>query len=221
MNKFISIGTQCTTADLLKRFNIRNESYPFDWVLSTPQFIYTIIKLLLVDKMDIEYIVDNHFFVCDARANCKIIEHYYTEKTGQTLVNTKYNVCFPHDTLEDRDKYVRRLERLRNTLLDENCFIYLIYVSVSSPTNGNYTLNGVETIHDLYEYIDKINDIMKSIRNTYKIVVFDTNKPPNVVPSDNEHMIYCDIQQQNWFYNMLPELVDKFNKLIETNDIVL
>lgn len=221
MSKFISIGSQCTTPTLLKILQVQNESHPFDWMLSTPEFVYTIIKLLFVDKEDVEYIIDNHFFMCDARAQLHTIEHHTIDENGPVLVNTKYNVCFPHDTLADRDKYIRRLQRFKNTLLDNNCFIYFMYVSVSSPNNGNYTLDGVEPIQQLYEYIDKINNILKTIRNTYKIVVFDTNKPADVVPLDNEHIIYRDIEPKNSWNELLPELVEKCNYLIETNDIII
>jgi hypothetical protein len=33
--EFISIGPYCETAILLKKYNYRNSSYPFDWIFSS------------------------------------------------------------------------------------------------------------------------------------------------------------------------------------------
>jgi len=219
MNTYISIGSHCTTATLFDRLQVKKKSFPFDWMFSTPQFVYTIIKLLLIDKKEIEDIVDNHFFVCDKRAILPRSEHLILDKDGTVLVNSKYNVSFPHDTISERDKYIRRMERFKQTLLDTDNYLYFVYVSVSSPNNGNYTIDGVETIQQLYEYIEQINNILKDMRTTYKIIVFDTNKPSGVIPSDILHLMYYDIEKKNYWGELLPELIDKCNNLI-TNKVI-
>jgi len=70
-------------------------------------------------------------------------------ENGSVLVNSKYDVCFPHDTLDNRDKYIRRMERLKKIILNKDNFIYFVYISVSSPTDGNYTLDGIEPIMNI------------------------------------------------------------------------
>ena len=222
MNTYISIGSQCTTPVLFDRLQVKKESLPFDWMFSTPQFVYTIIKLLLIDKKEIDDIVDNHFFVCDKRAQLQdhiLYEHHILNKDGPVLVNSKYNVCFPHDTVSDRDKYIRRMERFKQILLDTNNYLYFVYVSISSPNSGNYTIDRVEPIQQLYEYIEKIHNILKDMRTNYKIIVFDTNKPYDVIPSDILHLMYYDIEKKNKWMELLPELIDKCNNLINNNVI--
>jgi hypothetical protein len=108
------------------------------------------LKLLLIDKKEIEDIVDNHFFICDKRAKLHGEEHHISGVDGQVLLNSKYNVCFPHDTESDRDKYVRRIDRLKKLITDKDNFLNFVYVSVSSPRNGNYTIDGVKPIQQLY-----------------------------------------------------------------------
>ena len=218
MNIYISIGAQCTTATLFDRLQVKNKSLPFDWMFSTPQFVYTILKLLIEQKQ-IEDIIDNHFFVCDKRAVLKEVEHHILTENGPVLVNSKYNVCFPHDTMESRDKYIRRLERLKQLIFNKDIFLYFIYISVSSPNSGNYTLDGLEPIQEVYEYIEKINSILKDIRSNYKILIFHTNKPPEVIPLDMVHIRHYDIKQKNSSRELLPELVDKCKKLIESRVI--
>ena len=205
---YISIGSQCTTPTVFDRLNIKNMSLPFDWMFSTPEFVYTILKLLLIDKLDINEIVDNHFFYCDKRATLSRVEHHTINTDGQVLVNSKYNVCFPHDTLSDRDKYIRRIERLKEIILDKGNFIYFVYVSVSSSSSGNYTLDGVEPIQNIYEYTEKINSIIEQIRNNYKIILFDTTMPLNTRQSDNSNIIYNVIPQKNSWGELIPEILN-------------
>jgi hypothetical protein len=208
---FISIGAQCTTAALFQKLQLKRETLPFDWMFSTPQFVYTIIKLLLIDKKEIDDIVDNHFFVCDKKAYCPGAEHHILNEDGPVLVNSKYMVCFPHDTESDRDKYIRRMKRFKEYLLDTDNYLYFVYVSCSSHDIGNYTINGIEPIQKLYEYIKQINNILKYTRINYKILVFDTNKTCGVIPSDD--IMYFDIEKKNLWIDLLPELIDKFNNL--------
>lgn len=219
MNIFISIGAQCTTPTLFDRLEVKKESLPFDWMFSTPNFVYTIIKLLLIDKKEIDDIIDNHFFACDKRAELQDVEHHVLNEHGHVLVNSYYNVCFPHDTISDRDKYIRRMHRFKQILLNKETFLYFVYVSVSSPNSGNYTLNGIEPIENLYEYIEQINSILKIIRTTYKIIVFNTNTPADVIASDTSHLLYYDIEKKNSWSELLPELVFKCNSLIDNKVI--
>jgi hypothetical protein len=220
MNNYISIGSQCTTATLFDRLGVKKESLPFDWMFSTPQFVHMIIKLLLIDKKEIEDIVDNYFFVCDKMAvHNNIQQHFITDDSGNSLINSKYNVCFPHNTLCDRDKYIRRINRLKEIILNKENFIYFVYVSMSCPDRNNYAIDGVEPIQQLYEYIEQINSILKDIRTTYKIIVFDTNKPSDAIPSDILHLMYYDITPKHSWGELLPELIDKCNNLIDNGVI--
>ena len=89
MKIYISIGAQCTTTVLFDKLHVKKETLPFDWMFSTPYFVYTILKFLLVDKKDVSDIVDNHFFICDKKASMNEVEHHITNKTGSVLVNSK------------------------------------------------------------------------------------------------------------------------------------
>ncbi len=79
-------------------------------------------------------------------------------------------------------------------------------------------MDGVEPIQHIYEYIEKINCIIKQFRSNYKIIVFDTNKPLDVKPFDILHIAYCDIEKKNKWDELLPEIIDKCNTLINNNN---
>jgi hypothetical protein len=212
MNKiYISIGAHCTTPTLFDNLHIKKESLPFDWMFSTPEFVYTILKLLLIDNMPIEDIVDNHFFKCDKLADFlpSNPSNYITNINGHVLINSKYNVCFPHDTLGDRDKYIRRLERLKEIIINSNNFLYFVYVSVPSTNSGYFKIDCAEPIKEIYHYIHKINLLIKDITTNYKILIFDTDINPKV-STDKTHIFNYRIRQKKTWQELLPELIHKF-----------
>jgi len=217
MSIYISIGAQCATPTLFERLQVKKESLPFDWMFSTPEFVYTILHLLLIENKEIHDIIDNHFFICDKRAILKSVEHHSLHENGSVLVNTKYNVSFPHNEPSDREKYIRRMERLKKIILDKENFINFVYISVASPTNGNYTLDDVEPIQDIYGYIEKINSILKNIRTNYQILIFDTNRPSDIRPSDSLRIKYYDLQQKTAWHELLPELIDKYSIILKNH----
>ena len=94
---YIPLGIQCLTPNILKYNNIRTNSYPFDWILSNPYFIYKMLYLLLEDGMDINKIVREHFFRNDQKCWFDRKEHYTFRKNGGAICNELYNVVFPHD----------------------------------------------------------------------------------------------------------------------------
>jgi len=232
---YISIGAQCTTTELFEKIGVKRESLPFDWIFTTPEFVYIILKLLIIDNLDISDIIDNYFFVCDtagyvhgvehyydAAGNIHGVEHYTLDPNGPVPINSKYGVAFSHYTKNDRDIFARRLERLKKLLLDKNNFLYLVYVSVSSKVGGNYTINGIEPIQDIHGYINKICDILKTITNSFKILVFDTGisgLSDTVTTSDNKFIYLYKLEEKNTRNELFPELLTICTTLIKNNII--
>jgi hypothetical protein len=46
---------QCTgyNYQVFEKLGVKHESLPFDWIFTTPKFVYIILKLLVIDKLDI------------------------------------------------------------------------------------------------------------------------------------------------------------------------
>jgi hypothetical protein len=97
----------------------------------------------LENKINIEEIVNNHFFYCDKRANHENDEAYYTHSNGIALYNSKYDVIFPRDKNDEENKmkYIRRLSRLKDLILNSNEKLVFIYSSQSSLKSGNFTID--------------------------------------------------------------------------------
>lgn len=167
---------QCTGPEILRLHNLRSHAYPFDWVLSTPKFVYQLLLLLLEIEMPVEQIVNDYFLQIDKKVDFKIVEQYYCCDNGVSLCNTKYNVVFPHDKLNDdtRAKYMRRFQRLKDVILNENEKICFIYTSQSSLKNGNYTIEDKNILTDVYLYLNLIYELIKRHRSDFHFYIFDS-----------------------------------------------
>lgn len=206
-NTYISIGSQCSTPLLFFNTGVKGKSLPFDWIISTPEFVYTILKLIFIDNLNINTIVDDYFFICDKSASSPLEGKFITDENGAAFINSKYNVCFVHDKITDREKYIRRMQRLKDTILNKNNFLNFVYVSTSSPDTGNYAFDGVEPIQNLHEYLEKISIIINCITTNYRIIVFDSHKRSHI---SSEHIFYYDIEAKDQWGELMPELVYKF-----------
>ncbi len=171
----IPIGIQCTTTTF-KKYVENTHTLPFDWMFTTPSFVFEMLDLLLDKNINIEELVEDHFFYCEKRADLNGPEHYYTCDDGFALFNTKYNVIFPHDefNIDNIDKYIRRFERLKDIILNSTECLYFIYTSPSSLESGNFTIDGNIVINDVYVNLSKIYKLISKFRNNYKIILFDT-----------------------------------------------
>ena len=174
----IPIGIQCTSAKFKHEIN-SSESLPFDWMFATPKFVYEMLNLLLVQNMDIEELVNEHFFFCEKKAGLSSkLEYYYTCENGFAPFNAKYGAIFPHDHGDKKDtvdKYVRRFIRLKDILLHSPEELCLLYVSPSSTDIGNFAIDGRLVVQDTYFYLTKIYEMIGTVRkDKYQMYCFDT-----------------------------------------------
>ncbi len=202
----IPIGIQCTCATFKNKIK-KTETLPFDWMLSTPKFVYEMLVLLLEKNLDVEELVKNHFFICDKKANIKKKEYYYTCDNGFALYNSRYNVIFPHDTYnaETIDKYVRRFERLKNIIINSPDNLYFIYSSQSPLTKGNFKIDDNIVIKDVYFYLSQIYDLIGRFRNNYKIILFDSIQEEQINLL-NENIVLCKLNSCNTWTTMITQM---------------
>jgi hypothetical protein len=166
----VSIGNKCPTAIILKELNIYNESFPFDYIPTTPCLILKYMK--------------NQ-------------DDFYPKKN---IVRTSDEVWFGHfDINENYDKTIetfkRRFTRLFGLLQNKKkiLFVYTSEADVYNEMNNKYNNNYynlskiVEYIIETYKYENfKILCIHtnKSFPDTNNMVNFTINVPDNYI-SDN------------------------------------
>jgi hypothetical protein len=211
----IPIGIQCTSAAYKKEIE-STKSLPFDWMLTTPFFVFTMLELLLEKNINIEDLVKNHFFYCKKRANINGVEHYYTCDNGSALFNTKYNVIFPHDenNIDSINKYIRRFERLKDTILNSTECLYFIYISPSSLESGNFTIDGNIVIKDVYVYLSNIYKLISKFRDNYKIILFDALQEEKIEVLDNNIKLVRLNNCHRWNL-LIPQLLEYKNLFIQ------
>ena len=207
----IPIGIQCTNATFKKNFE-NTHTLPFDWMFSTPSFVFEMLELLLLKNINIEDLVKNHFFYCEKRANLNGLENYYTCDNGFALFNTKYNVIFPHDdnSNETINKYIRRFERLKDMILNSTENLYFIYTSQSSLKEGNFTIDGNNVIQDVYFYLTKIYKLIGNFRTNYKVIIFDAIQEEQIELLD-KNIILCKLNSCNSWVALLPQMREHAN----------
>lgn len=125
----ISIGNKCPTAMILRELEIYRESFPFDYVPTTPKLI-------------LKYLKDPFLFF-----------------PGKGDVVTADGVWFGHyNTFEDYDKTVdlfkRRFDRLFSLLSNKKqiLFVYTAEADIYNELGNRYS-NNYQDLKDLCEYI--------------------------------------------------------------------
>jgi len=143
----ISIGNKCPTAMMLRKLNIYKESYPFDYIPTTPQLI-------------LNYLKNNESFI--------------PEKN--TIINND-GVWFGHfDFLNNYnimvDTFNRRFSRLNGALKNKKriLFVYTSEADVYNEMNNRYNDN-YYYLKQIKEYIQDTYDY-----NNFTILAIHTNK---------------------------------------------
>jgi hypothetical protein len=115
----ISLGDHCAIPSILKELNLRQASYPFDWVgiadaLYDNNIMYNV---SLVNEIYFTENIDN------------IVEKYIGNLfENENKINSLNNLWFPHETESKTHtllKYKRRFVRLKTCLNQKNIFILL------------------------------------------------------------------------------------------------
>ncbi len=166
----VSIGNKCPTAMILRQLNIYKESFPFDYIPTTPELI---LKYLQTQ------------------------DDFYPE---MNIVQTKDKVWFGHFNIKDKyietiETFKRRFIRLFNILQNKSkiLFVYTseadIYNEMNNRYNDNYNQLSkiVEYIIETYKYDNfKLLCIHtnKSFIDTNNIVNYTINVPDNYCSND-------------------------------------
>ena len=192
--KVITLGLQCSVPDAIKKANMREYSYPFDWLWSPSKPTYNILNILINDNIEkaVEYMTTGYTYY-------KYLgnEHYISDNNITTSqMNSITGLGNTHFTINDeyKNKLKIRLERLlRDIKSNEN--ILFLYADAPNPYL-NYHLDEINYGVDATEYLLKIYELIYPLNNNIKIIYFCWNerkKDSNII----EYVSY-DFKQ-NWF----------------------
>lgn len=122
--KIVSLGHFCSIAIELNEFGIREESYPFDWVISDFQ---SIIELINNDFKG--FIKLSHLFQDKNKRN-----YYYCDLSKIWFYHDFYEKIPPaFNFLNVKRKYKRRIKRFKN--LNKNTTLFIRYCADQNEIN--------------------------------------------------------------------------------------
>jgi Putative papain-like cysteine peptidase (DUF1796) len=189
----ISIGNKCPTTMILRNLNLYKESFPFDYIPTTPELILKYLK--------------NQ-------------DDFYPKKNN---VRTKDDVWFGHFDINDNyiktiETFKRRFERLFNVLKNKKkiLFVYTTEADIYNEMNNRYNDNFnqlskiVEYIIETYNYNDfKILCVHtnKTFADTNNIINFTINVHNNYLSDDMKtHTLDTCLLYRQTLENLLKEI---------------
>lgn len=133
MCEYISLGNTCGVAYQLQQLGLRQNAYPFDWLLS--QNINGVIDLITSDFSDI--LNPKNIVYKSLTNNFPLLDDDWKEEKDKTLrvVDTKYKLTFMHDFQDKSDlenviiKYKRRCDRFMSVMSNPDVIKKIFRVS--------------------------------------------------------------------------------------------
>ena len=152
MNEFsfaCSLGPQCHSTNILRRLNLKKESYPFDWIFSNLKNVEHAIK------DDFKIFLDEKFYT-NPDVLSKTQRHSYYFENGASMFNH-------HNPLnkEHYDYFVRCVNRF-NTLIFEKEYKLFIFTYINLE---------IPVFSSIQKKIQEFKNFFDSIVSNYKILV--------------------------------------------------
>jgi hypothetical protein len=201
--KVIPLGLQCSVPDGIKKANMREYSYPFDWLWTPSKTTYNILKILINDGVEkaSEYMTTGYSYY-QYLGN----EHYISvANITDSLMNKTSGLGNTHFPIDNnyKDKLKIRLERLwRDIKSDEN--VLFIYADAAN-SYLNYHLDEIEYGVDATEYLLKIHELIFPLNKNIKIVYFCWNERKR----ENDTIEYIPYEFKN-HWNDVSELIKNY-----------
>ena len=183
--KYISVGPYCSTADILKTYNLRTEAYPFDYIFSSLE----IVKHCINDKFNIfldkKYYTPGtcnnstrHSFYCNFLDTPLLLQHHINFNCSKDYKVSSGNLFNHHNLIEDNgnyEKFKRRCNRLLS-LIENNEKIVFVYYNC-------YT-------DDFNDIIDFYNNLYINYKNIYIVGIFQNNYDKKILYENINCKIY-------------------------------
>jgi len=168
--KFIPIGIQCAVPDAINKSNLREYSYPFDWLWCPSKTTYNILFYLIhkgieptiefmttglssfMYKGNEKYVSSNEFTSCQMNKNTGLGITHFT-------INDEYIM-----------KLKRRLTRLYNDICSQHKLVFVYADSANSE--HSYWLDDINFESDATDDLINIYHLIHSINPNIEILYF-------------------------------------------------
>jgi hypothetical protein len=193
--KFIPIGLQCAVPDAIKKSNLREYSYPFDWLWTPSKTTYEILCILLEKGIEetVTYMTTGYsYYKYLGDEKYKSIDTETMEQLNKTT-----GLGITHFVINDeyKEKLYRRLERLLTDIKSNNKIV-LMYADAADK-NTNYVIDDIVYSINPTEYLLKIYDLIYPINQNIELLYFCWDERKQ---KDNSKINFIPFSSiKNWF----------------------
>jgi hypothetical protein len=195
MVQYISIGSFCASAEMLRVGGRRTQAFPFDYILSSLPMIRHIIEDRCNIFLDKHYLVNRgnetfHSFYCRYLNTPYLRKHYEAYPDELSTIMNLDCCIFRHHNLLDENTYQafqRRCERFMNAIDNKE---QIVFFHVNPYVDDN---------RDVFEFADSLHEYpfirvvcMKTIGDGKQIITHGNNC--NVYQGYESHEIFEDIE---------------------------
>ena len=168
--KIVPLGLQCSVPEALNYSNLREYSYPFDWLWTPSKTTYNILHIMMNKGIEeaIEYMTNGYSYYKylgneHYESVCKKTECQMNKETGLGITHFEINEQY-------KIKLRTRFERLLNDIKSSHSILF-IYADAANPY-FNYYLDDIEYGVDATEYLIKIYDFIYPMNQNIEIIYF-------------------------------------------------
>jgi hypothetical protein len=172
MEQIISLGSNCSVTYQLNKYNLRQQSFPFDWAKITIKQLNKVLESKFKDyeNVFIQKFSDNH--------------------DSSYILSNKYNITFAHEIF---DKYNNSIEEFNQVLLRrinnfvvQRCIIKFVRIELQPITEAY-----INELNKLILLLDKYFD-------DYKIILLVDSKINYEIQSINKIIIKKVVNFDNY-----------------------
>jgi hypothetical protein len=176
---FVSLGNYCITSNILKDYNIKIESYPFDWMVSCLDNIIDCIENNFENFLD-----KNNYLLINSNQTKNL---YYFNNTN-SLFNNSILSDHQHHDLSNLDDY-NYLQRCVNRFNELSKYSRIVFIMIQPLylTNSNYNIDKINKLYDI---------LFKKFGNKIKLLIFNIIKKNNTEFSEikiNSNLILYEL----------------------------
>lgn len=184
--KIVSFGFRCSSAAILKKLNLKTESYPFDWLISDLPVIQNCLtddfkEFLNVENYQRKYsntyeMADStQGFICDEHL---MVNMFYQPENEKDVENTyQYKLAMNHHNItetKDHEYYSRCVDRMRDFINSDNKKFYLHICRLI--TLERYEREQEDILNKLTQFDDfVVSHVKGSLKGLIFILVKNTN----------------------------------------------
>ena len=136
--QYISLGSDCSIAYQLQKYNLRQVAYPFDWIRTN-----NLDNIILLLESNFQFFLDKSYLEFNECSNkFPILDDNWNDEYSENIIlkHKLYNITFPHEIKKDNqnlDEFIEKYERriLRFNKVIEDSSIKKIFLRISNKNN--------------------------------------------------------------------------------------